>query len=392
MANPRAIENHSQNNDQNGMSKIPLAVVMVPFPAQGHVNPLLHLSRLVSAYDIPVHFVGTTAHNRRAQIRVQGWDPLAVANIQFHNFPTPPSSNTFPDSDSSGHLQLLKSTINLREPVYNLVDKLSATAGKIVVIYDSHLPYVVQDIRSIPNAESYCFQSISAFTLYSFYQIGKDQQLLPSEAQIVKEVPSFEGCFLPEQVELSNNLNKAPKFNSGDIYNTCRVIEGLYIDLLAKEKCTGTDKNWAIGPFNPVSLPEKRDSEIRHKSLDWLDKQEPNSVIFVSFGSTSSLSDEQIKEIAFGLERSEAKFIWPRNAFLVTKVLKIGVELKNWDRRDELISSIRVEKAVRTLMNSGEGDEIRKRVTELGNAVKKSLVEGGVTKKEMDSFIAHISK
>jgi cis-zeatin O-glucosyltransferase len=38
--------------------------------------------------------------------------------------------------------------------------------------------------------------------------------------------------------------------------------------------------------------------------------QVPNSVIFVSFGTTTSFTDEQINEIAMGLEKSEQKFIW----------------------------------------------------------------------------------
>ncbi|KAL8544376.1 hypothetical protein ACS0TY_004787 [Phlomoides rotata] len=37
---------------------------------------------------------------------------------------------------------------------------------------------------------------------------------------------------------------------------------------------------------------------------------EVNFVIFVSFGITSLFSDEQIQEVAFGLERSGHKFIW----------------------------------------------------------------------------------
>ncbi|KAG8371976.1 hypothetical protein BUALT_Bualt12G0018800 [Buddleja alternifolia] len=352
---------------------------MVPLPAQGHLNQLLHLSRLVSSRDIPIHFVGTATHNRQAKLRVHGWDPLSISNFKFHDLPSPTFSNPPPDPNSVDKFptQILPSLIsstNLRDPVYILVQKLSATVGKIVVIYDSLMPYVVQDISSIPNAESYCFQSISAFSLYSFYWEGKGKPILATEAEIIKEVPSIEGCVPPELIEFSKIQQDAPKFNSGDIYNTSRVIEGLYVDLLAKEKCTGTDKNWAIGPFSPITMPQKRDSIIRHKSLDWLDKQEPNSVIFISFGSTSSLSDEQIKEIGFGLERSEQKFIW------------------DWKPRDEVISSDRVEKVVIKLMNSAEGDEIRKRAIELGDAVKKSVMEGGDTRMEMDSFIAHISK
>ncbi|KAG8371982.1 hypothetical protein BUALT_Bualt12G0019400 [Buddleja alternifolia] len=366
---------------------------MVPLPAQGHLNQLLHLSRLVSAHDIPVHFVGTTTHNRQAKLRVHGWDPLSISNFKSHDFPLHTFSNPPPDPNSSTKFPVqiipsLKSTTNLRKPIYNLVEKLSATVGKIVVIYDSLMPYVVQDISSIPNAESYCFQSISAFSLYSFYWEGKGKPILATEAEIIRQVPSIEECVPPELLEFSKIQEDAPKFNSGDIYNTSRVIEGLYVDLLAKEKTTGTDKIWAIGPFNPVSAPGKRDLTVRHKYLDWLDKLELNSVIFISFGSTSSLSDEQINEIAFGLERSEVKFIWVLRDADKGDIFAV----KDWERRDEVISSVRVEKAVRTLMRSAEGDEIRKIAAKLGDALKKSLMEGGETRKEMDSFVAHITR
>ncbi|RDX97612.1 Zeatin O-glucosyltransferase, partial [Mucuna pruriens] len=96
------------------------------------------------------------------------------------------------------------------------------------------------------------------------------------------------------------------KFNDGNIYNTSRVIEGPYLKLL--EGIGGSKKLWALGPFNPLAI--KNDSKGRHSCMEWLDKQEPNSVIYVSFGTTTTLTEEQIQEIATGLEQSKHKFIW----------------------------------------------------------------------------------
>ncbi|KAK2992840.1 hypothetical protein RJ640_019322 [Escallonia rubra] len=202
-------------------------------------------------------------------------------------------------------------------------------------------------------------------------------------------------------------------------------------------------------------------------------RQDPSSVIFVSFGTTTSLADEQIKELAFGLEKSEQKFIWvlrdadkgdvfqeevrraelpqgyeeriqgkgmivrdwapqveilghpstggfmshcgwnscmesitmgvpiaawpmhsdqPRNTVLITKVLKIGLVVRDWTRRNETVTSSTVEDVVRRLMASEEGDEIRKRAVELGAGVRRSVDEGGITRMELDSFIAHITR
>lgn len=78
----------------------------------------------------------------------------------------------------------------------------------------------------------------------------------------------------------------------------------------------------------------------------------------------------------------------PRNAFLVTQELKIGVELRDWAMRDELVSSVAVEECVKRLMDSAEGDKMRQRAMELS----KSVVDGGGSSREMDSFIAHITR
>ncbi|EYU18712.1 hypothetical protein MIMGU_mgv1a004882mg [Erythranthe guttata] len=88
---------------------------------------------------------------------------------------------------------------------------------------------------------------------------------------------------------------------------------------------------WALGPFNPLSsLPS---SNPNNKCLSWLDKHGPNSVILVSFGTTTSFSNKQIEEIALGLERSEQKFIWvlreadKGDIFTTTKEIKKFTEL-----------------------------------------------------------------
>ncbi|KAA8517142.1 hypothetical protein F0562_017435 [Nyssa sinensis] len=158
-----------------------------------------------------------------------------------------------------------------------------------------------------------------------------------------------------------------------------------------------TKKQWAIGPFNPVAISDDKKSNQRHKSLKWLDKQAPNSVIFVSFGTTTSLSDEQIKALAIALEKSEQKFIWvlrdaDKGDVFEGEVLKVGVVVKDWARQGELVTSLTVEEAVKRLMASKEGDDIRKRAAELGVAVRQSVAEGGVSRMELDSFIAHITR
>ena len=82
----------------------------------------------------------------------------------------------------------------------------------------------------------------------------------------------------------------------------------------------------------------------------------------------------------------------PRNATLVLEVLKIGISVRDWECRGELVTSSTIETRIRKLMGSDEGDEMRKRASKLGVDVRRSVEKGGITRMEMDSFIAHITR
>lgn len=58
-----------------------------------------------------------------------------------------------------------------------------------------------------------------------------------------------------------------------------------------------------------VSVADDQDL-VTHPCLRWLDAQLKNSVVFLSFGSEGNFSINQLREIAFGIEKSGHKFIW----------------------------------------------------------------------------------
>jgi cis-zeatin O-glucosyltransferase len=351
-----------------------------------------------------------------------------------------------------------------------LLRALSCKARKVIVIHDSLMESVIQEARLLPNVESYIFHSVSAFavSLYAWEQQGK---IIEDSDMFPRDIPSLEGCFTAEFADfVACQYNNYQKFNSGCVYNTCKLVEGAYMDFLEKETLKEGNKHWALGPFNPVTIPER--SKKKKFCLDWLDKKARNSVIYVSFGTTTALDDEQIKELAIGLRESKQNFVWvlrdadkgdvfggeersaelpegyedsvdgvglvvrdwapqleilahpatggfmshcgwnsclesitmgvpiaawpmhsdqPRNTVLITKILKIGVVVKEWKLRDAVVTSNIVESAVKRLMASTEGDEMRKRAAEMGESVRGSVAEGGVSRMEMESFIAHIT-
>ncbi|KAF8043932.1 hypothetical protein BT93_A2036 [Corymbia citriodora subsp. variegata] len=478
--------NEPKMKDVSG--SVAVAVVMVPLPAQGHLNQLLQLAHLVASYGVPVHYVGSASHNRQAKLRSHVPPSSAPSDIRFHDFPTPPIPSPAPNLNSPykfpSHLQpAFDATSSLRGPVASLVRSLSSGSRRVIVVHDSLMASVVQDAASVPNAEIYVFKTISAFTL-CWCTWEKKGMAPPPEVEVdvaelisSKGFPSLLDSVSHEFSKFIASQKEHKKLQPGYIYNTCRAVEGRFVDLYASATANGTGtKHWAIGPFNPVKVPEKRSRGSSHGCMEWLDKQAPSSVIYVSFGTTTTLSDEQIREIAVGLERSGQKFIWvlreadkadifsggeagkielppgfeemvaardlgvvvrdwapqleilghpatggflshcgwnscmesismgvpilawpmhsdqPRNAVLITRVLKIGLVVKDWMSQDDVVRSPAIEGAVKALMVSEKGEEARKRAAELGVAVRGSMDEGGLSRAELDSFIAHISR
>lgn len=158
-------------------------------------------------------------------------------------------------------------------------------------------------------------QSVSAFATSIFHARDRKGKVEFDEKDIAdlvipEDIPSVEGSLPPEALRLFASETVFDNLNSGNLYNTSMVIERPYVNLMAR--VLPHKKHWAIGPLNQVTstLSAKKDSNGRHVCLEWLDKQTPRSVIYVSFGTTTTFSDEQIKELALGLEESGQKFIW----------------------------------------------------------------------------------
>ena len=64
--------NCQSNSTNSSYHDNQVVVVVIPFPTQGHLNQLLHLSHLILSHNVLVHYVGTATHNHQVTVRVQG--------------------------------------------------------------------------------------------------------------------------------------------------------------------------------------------------------------------------------------------------------------------------------------------------------------------------------
>ncbi|TKY51781.1 Anthocyanidin 3-O-glucosyltransferase [Spatholobus suberectus] len=86
------------------------------------------------------------------------------------------------------------------------------------------------------------------------------------------------------------------------VFKTCREIEGPYLDYIE------TQFGKPVLLSGPL-VPEPSTDVLEEKWAKWLDSFPAKSVILCSFGSETFLNDDQIKELATGLELTGLPFI-----------------------------------------------------------------------------------
>ena len=122
----------------------------------------------------------------------------------------------------------------------------------------------------------------------------------------------------------SKNLSLAHGF----LVNSFSKMEESTVKALQEEHNKTTKLFYMVGPIIQTgsNCSEESNGSI---CLKWLENQTPNSVLYVCFGSGGTLSQQQINELALGLELSNQKFLWvlrePRNSKDVDyKIAAIG--------------------------------------------------------------------
>ncbi|KAE8649803.1 hypothetical protein Csa_012850 [Cucumis sativus] len=141
------------------------------------------------------------------------------------------------------------------------------------------------------------------------------EQLKNSESESLT-IPSFvnpiPGKVIPSifvyndmAVWLYENTRKFRSEIKGILINTCAEIESHVVNMMSSGPSSQVPSLYCVGPILNLE-----NTVNRVNILKWLDDQPQASVIFLCFGSMGSFDEEQVKEIAQGLERSGVHFLW----------------------------------------------------------------------------------
>ncbi|XVF03244.1 hypothetical protein REPUB_Repub04eG0244700 [Reevesia pubescens] len=120
----------------------------------------------------------------------------------------------------------------------------------------------------------------------------------------------------------SDNSQSIKNVN-GVLINSFEGLEKQSLEMLTGKKAIeGLPPVFPVGPFLPLEF----EAQSSFAPLKWLEGQKEGSVVYVSFGSRTPMSKEQIIELGNGLLLSGYKFVWVVKSKVVDKEEEEGLD------------------------------------------------------------------
>ncbi|CAK8566864.1 unnamed protein product [Lathyrus sativus] len=326
-------------------------VVCVPFPAQGHVNPFMQLAKILRSIGFHITFVNNEFNHRRLISSLGENFVKGEPDFQFETIP-----DGLPESDKDSTQSIAALCDGTRKhcyaPLKELVKKLNSSANVpqvTSIMYDGLMGFARKVAKDLGLADQQ-FWTASACGLLGYLQFDElvKRNILPfkDESYItdgsldktlewiegmkdirMRDLPSFVRTTTLDDISFTCfgfESQTCMKLSSSVIINTVHELEKEVLDYLM-----AINPNiYNIGPLEFLGnhFPGRENGFKIHGSnlwkndvtcLKWLDQWEPNSVIYVNYGSIAVMSEEHLKEFAWGLANSKLPFLWIKRPDLV---------------------------------------------------------------------------
>nr|GMD88826.1 7-deoxyloganetin glucosyltransferase-like [Ipomoea batatas] len=322
--------------------------VCIPFPAQGHINPMLQLAKLLHHKGFHITFVNNEFNHDRL-LRSRGSKAMeGLPSLRFEAIPDglPPSN---PDATQDVASLTVSSTNycldSFRELVKRLNDHPSSESPPVTcIVSDGTMSFThkVADELCIPNVFFWTCSTCGLDGYVHYRQLAEKNFTPINEPNcltngyldtVIDWIPGLKGIpakYLPSFIWNSGQdddpnyvisqfaireVEAIPKA-SAIILNTFDELEPDAISAL-RSKFPGI---YTIGPLhllrNQFSLGDDLKSigcnlwKEDPYCLEWLDTKDAGSVVYVNYGSVTVMTPEQLLEFAWGLANSKFTFLW----------------------------------------------------------------------------------
>ncbi|XP_020586722.1 7-deoxyloganetin glucosyltransferase-like [Phalaenopsis equestris] len=317
--------------------------VLLSFPAQGHLNPILTLGKLLHILGgFRITIVNTDFTHRRL-LRSSSFAAAAANNAiyGFHLTAIPDGlpPNLF-DNDATQDIPTICASTRQHCPAFfrQLISSLSPPATCVIADGSMSSSAAVAMELGIPAWLFYTHSSCGFWSYINFAELVrrgytplKDESFLTNGYLDTKIdlIPGMEGIRLRDLPTFIRTTNAADLMSQimlkrheearqgiGLILNTFDTLEP---DVLAAVRAKFSNV-YSIGPLNKFNSLVATDSEASmigsslwksdSECLNWLEGQERGRVVYVNFGSITVLSAQQLAEFAWGLAGSGYPILW----------------------------------------------------------------------------------
>ncbi|TYH37090.1 hypothetical protein ES332_D12G016700v1 [Gossypium tomentosum] len=315
--------------------------VCIPLPAQGHINPMLLLAKLLHFHGFHITFIHTEFNYHRL-IQSRGLDSLRGSpHFRFETI-----TDGLPSTNIRGIQDLpdlcLALTVHGLRSFRELIMKLNARSDVPPVtriISDGVMSFTLEVAEAFGIPEMVLFTPSACGMLgYLHFEDLKERGYFPlkDESELnngyleteidwipamkgvrLKDIPTFIRTTNPDDIMFNYNLqsvNNARKA-AAVILNTFDDFEHHVLDAIK----TKLPKLYTVGPLSMLQrqlCPTNLDSigsnlwKEDTQCLGWLDRWKPKSVVYVNYGSLITVMPQHLREFAWGLADTNYPFLW----------------------------------------------------------------------------------
>lgn len=314
-----------------GSNDRPIHVFFFPFMAPGHLIPMSDMAKLFSIRGCRSTIISIPSNEAFLSRSIErtkksGHDiDVAVVKLPLEEAGLP---------QEYGDMKTLPRTPEARDKfmhVVRLIDRqlegLLEAQRPDCLISDMFLPWTtdVADKFGIPRL---VFHGSGNFPLggSECVRLYEPHKKVSSDTEPFV-IPNFPGEITMTRSKLPDFYREETSFTKfykevkesemksyGVVVNSFYELEPAYVDHYRNVLGRRT---WQIGPLllcnNDAEDKAFRGDQAsidRERFLSWLDSKEPNSVVYICFGSMTNFNSAQLHEIAVGLESSGRNFIW----------------------------------------------------------------------------------
>nr|BAF49312.1 putative glycosyltransferase [Lobelia erinus] len=291
-------------------------VLFFPFPQQGHISPMLHLANILHSKGFTITIIHTNLNSPN--------------HSDYPHFTFRPFDDGFPPNSKVSHLETLCS--RCVEPFSECLAQIMSSDHTAPGVERESIACLIADVswnfleaaadnfklRTIILRTANISNALAITKLPHFIEKGYfDHTIEGSELKAaVPEFPTINfkdirktyGINPKAICETLTSLLKVMKTTSGVIWNSCKELEESELQMICEEFPV---PHFLIGPLHKY-IPGPESSLIAYdpSSISWLNSKAPKSVIYVSYGSLSSMDETEFLEMAWGLANSMQQFLW----------------------------------------------------------------------------------